>query len=305
MGKSVAIVSAGNDAYFPLLADLVVSIKSLNLPQDFHLKILDVGLSPQNRTTLEREGIELFVPNWFIQFPAGSEAPDWFRGTVARPFLPQCFPGHDLYIWLDADTWVQDRDCLLRMAGHDDVSIQIATTVFFEPIYISEQIINGQRVSYYLTPDARRQNIEECYRLNFGQEMARRAYETVINSGVFVLSAASPCWSVWADYLRIGMANGFHPLVEERALNLGILEGRIPHKLMPPRWNWDLGGRKPWVDIKRGCLIDPDAPAYPLGVVHLCDLKKIRSVPMRSLHGGMIDVPFYYRDFRQWTAHLK
>jgi hypothetical protein len=30
------------------------------------------------------------------------------RAITARPFLPKYFPGHETYLWMDADTWLQE-----------------------------------------------------------------------------------------------------------------------------------------------------------------------------------------------------
>ncbi|MEZ5919051.1 MAG: hypothetical protein R3D66_03785 [Alphaproteobacteria bacterium] len=30
-----------------------------------------------------------------------------FESLRLPPFLPQIFPGYDVYFWMDADTWVQ------------------------------------------------------------------------------------------------------------------------------------------------------------------------------------------------------
>ena len=34
--------------------------------------------------------------------------PDFLRAMTARPHLPSYFPDYDIYIWIDADCWVQD-----------------------------------------------------------------------------------------------------------------------------------------------------------------------------------------------------
>ena len=34
------------------------------------------------------------------------------RSLTARPFLPDYFPGYDVYIWIDCDAWVQEQFAL-------------------------------------------------------------------------------------------------------------------------------------------------------------------------------------------------
>jgi hypothetical protein len=179
----------------------------------------------------------------------------------------------------------------------------VVATTFFEGVSARGRQPDGRMFEVKVNVDLRRKNIEGCYRLCFGEANAQRAYETVINAGVFSLSAKSDVWDTWVDYLRSGLDRGIHKLVEERALNLGILEGRIPYRLLPQRYNWDVGARRPWVDMQRRCLVDPDAPAYPLGIIHLLDLKQCHYQTVRSLENESIDVPLRYRDFCNWKSN--
>lgn len=303
MNARVAIVSAGDDAYLALIEDWIASIQALELPAHFSLNILDLGFSAQNRSALAQGGANLITPDWRIDFPGKGESPNWFRAMTTKLFLPQYFPDHDVYLWIDADAWVQDMQCLLQLATTTDDAISVVATTFFEGVSARGRQPNGRTFEVYVNVDLRRKNIEDCYRLCFGETNAQRAYETVINAGVFALSAKSDVWNIWADYLRSGLDRGINKLVEERALNLGILEGRIPYRLLPQRYNWDIGARRPWVDTQSRCLVDPDAPAYPLGIVHLLDLKQCDYQTVRSLEGESINVPLRYRDFCTWRSN--
>jgi hypothetical protein len=35
-----------------------------------------------------------------------------FGAMLARPYLNECVPGYDIILWLDADLWVQEPDCI-------------------------------------------------------------------------------------------------------------------------------------------------------------------------------------------------
>ena len=47
-------------------------------------------------------------PGWDIEFPGRDRMPETFKAQVARPFLPRHFPGYQMYLWIDADAWLQD-----------------------------------------------------------------------------------------------------------------------------------------------------------------------------------------------------
>src|ERR1043165_5437297 len=47
-------------------------------------------------------------PHWEFAFPTQATAPVYLTGLFARPFLRRYFPNIDIYIWIDADAWIQD-----------------------------------------------------------------------------------------------------------------------------------------------------------------------------------------------------
>ena len=101
------IVATGCDsAHYDLVADLLASLT------DAGREGLDVGLVHVGADTLP-PALELAVDR------VAHVADDEFvaRGLkgfrlahlMIKPRLPQLFPGYDVYVWLDGDTWVQDR----------------------------------------------------------------------------------------------------------------------------------------------------------------------------------------------------
>ena len=105
---SVTIVSAGDSGYFPLLQDLIGSLRrgfGDKLPP---LSILDIGFNEEQRRWLAGLGATVRPLGWDLPYPARSHPPNSFKVLAGRPHLPKHFPGHDIYLWIDADCWVQD-----------------------------------------------------------------------------------------------------------------------------------------------------------------------------------------------------
>jgi hypothetical protein len=110
------IVTASSDAFMSLLRDLLKS------PHQFadsrpisDIGCLDVGLNEQNRAWISAQGahIHLVEPAWDLPVDmATRELAPHLRSLTARPFLPEYFPGYDMYIWIDCDAWVQNRYAL-------------------------------------------------------------------------------------------------------------------------------------------------------------------------------------------------
>jgi hypothetical protein len=100
------IVSGADSAYFSLLRDTVLSVRTQR--RDAEIGILDVGLEPEQRAWLAQRVTHLVHPDWGIDFPGREHTPEARKAQFARPFLPRHFPGYETYLWIDADAWLQD-----------------------------------------------------------------------------------------------------------------------------------------------------------------------------------------------------
>src|SRR6478735_102478 len=101
------IVSAADSKYYELLIDLISSIEDSKGNFDVAIGVLDVGLTADQRRTLSGRVRHVVTPDWDYQFSASATAPQHLKAMTARPYLPKYFPGYDVIMWMDADTWVQ------------------------------------------------------------------------------------------------------------------------------------------------------------------------------------------------------
>ncbi len=103
------IVTAADETFVPLLKGLVESLHRHGTPQRGHFACLDVGLAAGSRDWLRGYTDRVVNPEWDIPLDdALAIAKPHLRAITARPFLPRYFPGYDIYLWMDADTWVQE-----------------------------------------------------------------------------------------------------------------------------------------------------------------------------------------------------
>jgi hypothetical protein len=100
------IVTAADRGYFPLLQDNVASVRALRA--EVPIGVLDLGLDADHRTWLEGQAVSIVRPGWDVDFPGQARTPETLKAQVARPFLPRHFPYYEMYLWLDADAWLQD-----------------------------------------------------------------------------------------------------------------------------------------------------------------------------------------------------
>src|ERR1700732_1102843 len=101
------IASGADRNYFPLLRDAVLSIRALR--RDVAIGVLDLGLDQQDRGGVSARVAHTVRPDWDLAFPGRRRTPETLKAQVARPFLRRHFPGYEMYLWIDADAWLQDE----------------------------------------------------------------------------------------------------------------------------------------------------------------------------------------------------
>lgn len=101
-----------------------------------------------------------------------------------RPFLPVLFPGHAVYVWCDADTWVQNFRSIELLAGVAAAADgQMAIVPFIDHSYDFVYNDFSKFVRY----------AKGWYANAYDQKVANKlAKRAVLSSGAFSCSAHSP-----------------------------------------------------------------------------------------------------------------
>lgn len=279
------VITAADQAYFALVRGTIRSIRDQPRGRDVAIAFIDLGCSDEQLAWL-RAAVDVVRPAaWALDFPTQDRTPAHARGLLARPFLRRWFPGHDLYLWIDADAWVQDWsavDLLLQGAARRGLAIV-------------PELDRGSRLQYGGLPAywqfARRQ-----YAAAFGPELAARLHHhPMLNAGVFALRADAPHWDVWAACLRQALQRPWTILSDQLALNVAVYErGLFPHTELLPAWcNWTTHYGWPARSGRRGRWVEPYLPHHPIGVLHLTDRKQDQ-VAVTTSDGGRLSVPTTY-----------
>ena len=104
--KKNVIVSLADANYFPLLNELVDSIKSFNESKNVAICILDAGLTDDQKEILLKKVDEIKFAEWDIEVPGYKvKGKEWLKSQVSRAFLPKYFPNYEKYLWIDCDAW--------------------------------------------------------------------------------------------------------------------------------------------------------------------------------------------------------
>jgi hypothetical protein len=270
--------------FFELLQGAVQSVRDKPQGRRVSLGVLDLGLLPEQRRWLAARVDAVREPNWHFDFPGRDSAPTWLCGLLARAFLPHYFPGADLYLWLDADAWVQDWAAVeLFLQGASRRGLAIVPEVDRS----SQQQYGGLPRYWELT--------RSLYETAFGAR-ARDLYSyPTLNAGVFALSWAAPHWQRWADCLGMALQRTCDLFTDQVALNYAVYRcGLFEQTELLPAWcNWTChAGLRAW-DPARGRLVEPYLPHTPIGVLHLTCQKHLRAA-VPSTAGGQVEVSLRY-----------
>ena len=109
MYKKKIIVSSSDSKYFHLLKELYLSLKKNGLLDEFDFGVLDTGVREDDLSYLRDNKVIIQKAIWNVDVPKYKIlGRDHLKTQVARAFLPEYFPNYDIYIWLDADMWLND-----------------------------------------------------------------------------------------------------------------------------------------------------------------------------------------------------
>jgi hypothetical protein len=275
------IVSAADPAYFPSLQSLVRSIRERPESAGFDVAVLDLGLEPKHHAWLATQEVEAVVPRHSVHPDEGLRD----RAFSARPFLPECLPGHDLYLWIDADAWVQDWsaiDLYVGAAKSGALAIVCSIDRGYDEVIPTLKLRSCFGFVYGLRGWA----VDHFHR-SYGRRTALRlALKPYINGGVFALRANAPQWRIWQDgYRRAWGCQGQFGF-DQIALTYAIFELGLEVELLPAWCNWICSRGLPKFDPASASLVEPYLPHRRLGIVHLVHRKHEMEAELALVGGG-------------------
>ena len=258
MVSSSILVSGSDSAYFPLLRELIASVRAQPEGAGSALGVLDCGLASSEVAWCRSQGAVVVEPGWDVTFSAGLTVAPSFRAMTARPFLRRYFPGYETYLWLDSDVWVQRWSAValfLEAAGLGDIAI-------VPEVHRSYANFRDGRDDFEA---ANGRAYSEAYGEARAAWLIRRPLN---NAGVFAMRAASPAWDVWAAALADAAQRSTN-MIDQIALNAAMHDGRIREVRLPANCNWIAHLATPAWDDSRQAFVEPDPPFEPIGILHM------------------------------------
>ena len=265
--KKNVIVSLADANYFPLLDELINSIKRFKESENVSICILDAGLTDEQKKKLSNKVDQIKPAEWDIEVP-GYKVKDkeWLKSQVSRAFLPKYFPNYEKYLWIDCDAWVNDWNCVeLYFKACNDGKLGITQTI--GPGYKITSKVNWLIGKLAIIKS---QNFKHAIKSNIGYDKARKlAFAPHINIGVFSLEKNSKGWDVWQKNLSKTLKAGNIFGSEGLAINMSVYIDDMETEFLPLNCNWITSNLLPKYDEQQKTFVEPYLPNYKIGIIHL------------------------------------
>ena len=267
------IVSSADSNYFELLNELFLSLKNNNILAEYDFAILDTGLTEDQINYFNDFNVYIKKAIWNVKVPRYKiRSRDHLKTQVARAFLPDYFPNYKIYVWLDADVWINNVDTFLlyeKGAMKDRLCITPQIDRSYGP--------SAKVEWFYSFP----KKIKTINYKNIGRSisysLARKyAMHPTLNAGAFAISDNIDIWSVIQKNISIAAKKGRIFGTDQVALALSVYKEKLPVEFLPAYTNWMCDFHLPLFDKVNNQFIEPYLPHHPIGLIHLAGLDSIR-----------------------------
>ena len=265
--KKNVIVSLADANYFPLLDELISSIKRFDESRNVAICILDAGLTQEQKEKLSSKVDEIKSAEWDIDVPEYKvKDKEWLKSQVSRAFLPKYFPKYEKYLWIDCDAWVNDWNCVeLYFKACNDGKLGITQTI--GPGYKITSKVNWLVGKLAIIKS---QNFKHAVKSKIGYDKARKlAFAPHINIGVFSLEKNSKGWSSWQNNLSKTLKAGNIFGSEGLAINMSVYIDDLETEFLPLNCNWITSNLLPKFNQTTNTFVEPYLPNYKIGIMHL------------------------------------
>ena len=265
--KKNVIVSLADANYFPLLDELISSIKRFDESRNVAICILDAGLTQEQKEKLSSKVDEIKSAEWDIDVPEYKvKDKEWLKSQVSRAFLPKYFPNYEKYLWIDCDAWVNDWNCVeLYFKACNDGKLGITQTI--GPGYKITSKVNWLVGKLAIIKS---QNFKHAVKSKIGYDKARKlAFAPHINIGVFSLEKNSKGWSSWQNNLSKTLKTGNIFGSEGLAINMSVYIDDLETEFLPLNCNWITSNLLPKFNQTTNTFVEPYLPNYKIGIMHL------------------------------------
>jgi lipopolysaccharide biosynthesis glycosyltransferase len=273
MKKDKIIVSSADSKYFFLLKELFLSLDRSGILSDYQFSILDTGLTKEQKIFFLDNSVIIKEAIWNTPVPKfkilGREN---LKTQVARAYLPNYFENYKLYIWLDADMWLNDIESFYfyeKGALNDKLTIVPQS----DRAYVKNANVEWLFGFPKKIKTINYKNISKSISKSLGRKYA---FHSTLNAGAFAINDNVNIWKCFQKNIKLAAKKGRIFGTDQVALALSIYEDGLPSEFLPSYCNWMCEFNMPKFDNKKNQFVEPYIPNNPIALVHLAGLDDIR-----------------------------
>ena len=273
MKKDKIIVSSADSKYFFLLKELFLSLDKSGILSDYQFSILDTGLTEEQRFFFLDNSVIIKEAIWNTSVPKFKIlGRDNLKTQVARAYLPDYFEDYKLYIWLDADMWLNDiKSFNLYEKGAFNNKLTIVPQS--DRAYVKNANVEWLFGFPKKIKTINYKNISKSISKSLGRKYA---FHSTLNAGAFAINDNVNIWKCFQKNIKLAAKKGRIFGTDQVALALSIYEDSLPSEFLPAYCNWMCEFNMPKFDSENGQFVEPYIPNHPIALVHLAGLDDIR-----------------------------
>ncbi|MDA7544650.1 glycosyl transferase [Alphaproteobacteria bacterium] len=273
MKKDKIIVSSADSKYFFLLKELFLSLDKSGVLSDYQFSILDTGLTEEQKVFFLDNSVIIKEAIWNTPVPNFKIlGRDNLKTQVARAYLPDYFDDYKLYIWLDADMWLNDIESFnLYEKGAFNNKLTIVPQS--DRAYVKNANVEWLFGFPKKIKTINYKNISKSISKSLGRKYA---FHSTLNAGAFAINDNVNIWKCFQKNIKLAAKKGRIFGTDQVALALSIYEDGLPSEFLPAYCNWMCEFNMPKFDSENGQFVEPYIPNQPIALVHLAGLDDIR-----------------------------
>ena len=273
MKRNKIIVSSSDSKYFFLLKELFLSLDKSGILSEYQFAILDTGLLEEQKFFFLDNNVIIKEAIWNTPVPKFKIlGRDNLKTQVARAYLPDYFEDYKLYIWLDADMWLNDAN---SFSFYEKGALNDKLTIV--PQSDKAYVKNANVEWLFGFPKKIKTSNYKCISKSIASSLGRiYAFHSTLNAGAFAINNNSRIWECFQKNIKLAAKKGRIFGTDQVALALSIYEDNIPSEFLPAYCNWMCEFNMPKFDIDKGQFVEPYIPNHPIALVHLAGLDDIR-----------------------------
>ena len=191
---------------------------------------------------------------------------------MARAYLPDYFEDYKLYIWLDADMWLNDiKSFNLYEKGAFNNKLTIVPQS--DRAYVKNANVEWLFGFPKKIKTINYKNISKSISKALGRKYA---FHSTLNAGAFAINDNVNIWKCFQKNIKLAAKKGRIFGTDQVALALSIYEDGLPSEFLPAYCNWMCEFNMPKFDSENGQFVEPYIPNHPIALVHLAGLDDIR-----------------------------